>query len=80
MKPRYLRARRSGPVQDARDGDWLEFTPPTRLVCCDCSLAHDVRWKFLDGTLWMQFRRDQPMTTRYRRRYGQRVVTRRPKR
>lgn len=49
------------------DGEWVESGRFDRHVCCDCSLAHRVEYKLLNGKLFERWTRDPAETRRQRR-------------
>jgi hypothetical protein len=49
------------------EGKWYHFTRKDNLVCCDCCLSHKIRFKIVDGKIYIKFLRDDRATAGYRR-------------
>lgn len=49
------------------DDKWYKFNRSDYLICCDCSLVHKLKFKIIDGKIFIKFIRDDRATSAYRR-------------
>ena len=48
------------------DYEWLPIGKFTKHVCCDCGLAHKIRYRIKDGSMQEQWTRDEKETDKER--------------
>ena len=49
------------------DNKWVRFSKKDNLVCCDCSLAHKLEFKVINGVIYIKLTRDDISTNKYRK-------------
>jgi len=49
------------------ENKWYHFTRKDSLICCDCSLAHNLEFKIKDKKIYIKLKRDDRTTSALRR-------------
>ena len=60
------------------DGAWYAQADYTRDICCDCSLVHDLDFKFENGVLFVRTVVNRRETNRLRKLHGITVKAKAP--
>jgi hypothetical protein len=47
-------------------GEYSEIENGQYMTCCDCNLVHKIKYKIVDGKLFMRFWRNEKLTKKYR--------------
>ncbi len=65
-------------IEENEDGwsDPIDVTDGIRLLCCDCCLAHDMKFKYSGGRTYMLVSRNNKSTAAARRKNGRKPKTR----
>lgn len=50
-----------------QEGEWFQIHEDQRICCCDCGLAHNIKFKIVKGKLFISATRNNRSTAMLRR-------------